>query len=231
MGTVPRGWDPCTPQPCRAQAEAAQEPRGWGVTAPRVWEGGGEGERGPPQGKGLGCCSSAERGQRGTAGCNGRGDSDTRADGARQGRNSPLMQFWEPRGAGPPGGVGTEAEAVSTRDFPCPPPALGSKTNATGVRRKEQAGGQCITRLLGILTGPRCSPGRAGSNRLPGPTAVPQLPEISSSQLGPERRRNPQAALPGARPGHLHGHREDETREFHTSIEEASTPRTGDTVG
>lgn len=143
----------------------------------------------------------------GTAGCSGRGDGDTRTDGARQGQNSPLMQVWEPRGASPPRGLGTDIEAMSTRDSPGPP-ALGSRTNTTDVQRKEEVAGRCIACLLSLLARPQFSLGHASSNCLPSPMAVPQLPEVSSSQLGLEWRRNPRAALPAAHPGHPHHRRQ-----------------------
>lgn len=197
------GWDLGTPEPHRAQVEAAQEPQG--VTAPPAWE--RRGRARTPIEEGVGVLAAQQRRDRwGTAGCSGRGDGDTRTDGARQGQNSPLMQVWEPRGASPPRGLGTDIEAMSTRDSPGPP-ALGSRTNTTDIQRKEEVAGRCIACLLSLLARPQFSLGHASSNCLPSPMAVPQLPEVSSSQLGLEWRRNPRAALPAAHPGHLYRQR------------------------
>lgn len=87
-----------------------------------------------PDREGLGCCSLAE-GQRGSAGCGGRGDSDTGADGARQGQNSPLMQVEKRGGTSPPAGAGTGTAAVSRGTPGIPRLSLHNKHKREGRTR------------------------------------------------------------------------------------------------
>lgn len=104
-----------------------------------------------PDREGLGCCSLAE-GQRGSAGCGGRGDSDTGADGARQGQNSPLMQVEKRGGTSPPAGAGTGTAAVSRGTPGIPRLSLHNKHE-----RRQDARGRGSACPPGALAGPRCS--------------------------------------------------------------------------
>lgn len=197
-------------QGCQGAEPAGECERG---TVPWGWDSGAPNPAGLSARTGKGWGAAAR--QRGSAGCGGRGDSDTGADGVRQGQNSPLMQV-EKQGAG----SGTAAVSRGTPGSP------GSRST-TNTREKAGVAGAAL---------PAWRPGwavvqpdRTGRSRLPAATVVPQLPGVSSSRLGLQQRRNPRAALPGARPGHLH--RDSETQEFYLFTEEQSAPHTRDAKG